>query len=158
MTNAPSSSEALRLRPMLFADLGTIMNIERRAYPFPWTAGTFRDCLCAGYLARVLELTSQPVGYGLISVAANEAHVLNLSIDPHFQSRGYGRYLLRALLSLAQDHDAQRVFLEVRPSNQFARALYESEGFNEIGVRKRYYPATPPQREDALVMARELLD
>ena len=83
--------------------------------------------------------------------------MLNLCTAPERQSRGLGRHLLRALLKTARDHRVQRVFLEVRPSNPQAIALYHSEGFNEIGRRPRYYPAENG-REDALVMALELLD
>jgi len=92
-----------------------------------------------------------------MSVAADEAHVLNLCIDPQMQGAGHGRRLLRALLKIVRGHGAQRVFLEVRPSNPNAIALYDDEGFNEIGRRPRYYPAKQG-REDAIVMAIELFD
>jgi len=151
------STQPLHLRPMHWDDLHQVMDIEVRAYPFPWTVGVFRDCLRAGYVAQILEYEHTPMGHGIISVAADEAHLLNLSIDPDYQAQGYGRYLLRALLEMAYQRGARRVFLEVRPSNAPALALYHSEGFNEIGVRRRYYPARP-EREDALVMAVELLD
>jgi ribosomal-protein-alanine N-acetyltransferase len=104
-----------------------------------------------------MERDGQLIGYGVLSIAADEAHVLNICIDPFTQSRGLGRQLLRALVQLAGDRGAQRVFLEVRPSNTPALALYHSEGFNEIGRRPRYYPAAQG-REDAVVMAIELVD
>jgi len=157
LTVPTPSTQSLQLRAMRWADLHQIMDIELRAYPFPWTLGVFRDCLRAGYIAQIVEYEHIPVGYGVISVAAEEAHLLNLSIDPDYQAQGYGRYLLRALLDMAYQRGARRVFLEVRPSNAPALALYHSEGFNEIGLRRRYYPARP-EREDALVMAVELLD
>lgn len=146
------------LRCMRGEDLDAVMAIEQRAYPFPWTRGIFIDCLASGYSAWVLEHGRQIIGYGLLSVAADEAHVLNVCVDPLVQSRGHGRLLLRALLDSARKHRAQRVFLEVRPSNPNAIALYQSEGFNEIGRRPRYYPAPNNGREDAIVMAIELLD
>lgn len=136
-------------------DLDAVMEVERRAYPFPWTRGIFRDCLQAGYPARVLALDGVLVGYGILSLAADEAHVLNVCVDPACQSRGHGRQLLRTLVRVACDRGARRIFLEVRPSNKPAIALYHSEGFNEIGRRPRYYPAQSG-REDALVMAMEL--
>ncbi|NZA27062.1 ribosomal protein S18-alanine N-acetyltransferase [Luteimonas sp. SJ-92] len=136
-------------------DLDTVMEIERRAYPFPWTPGIFRDCLRAGYPAWVLRAGADVVGYGVASIAADEAHVLNLCIDPKRQGRGHGRRLLRALLRIVRAEGAARVFLEVRPSNPHAIALYHDEGFNEIGRRPRYYPAAHG-REDAIVMAIEL--
>lgn len=145
------------MRPMREADLDAVMEVERRAYPFPWTAGIFRDCLRADYPAWVLHEDGRIVGYGVISVAAEEAHVLNVCVDPRLQGRGLGRHLLRALLRLARGHGARRMFLEVRPSNPGAIALYHDEGFNEIGRRPRYYPARDG-REDAIVMAIELFD
>ena len=144
------------LRPMREADLDAVMEVERHAYPFPWTRGIFRDCLRAGYPAWVLERDGAIIGYAVLSIAAGEAHILNLCVDPGIQREGHGRRLLRALLQVARGHRAERVFLEVRPSNDAAIALYDSEGFNEIGRRPRYYPAIGG-REDAIVMALELL-
>jgi [ribosomal protein S18]-alanine N-acetyltransferase len=144
------------LRPMQPADLGTVLEIELRAYPFPWTRGIFEDCLRAGYPCWVLQDGARIIGYAVLSVAAGEGHVLNVCVDPALQRRGHGRRLLHALLHLARGRGAQRLFLEVRPSNPAAIALYESEGFNEIGRRPRYYPAHDG-REDAIVMAMELL-
>jgi [ribosomal protein S18]-alanine N-acetyltransferase len=144
------------LRAMREADLDAILAIEQRAYPFPWTRGIFRDCLAAAYPAWVLHEHGLTIGYGVISLAADEAHLLNLCIAPERQGRGYGRQLLRALVKLAADRGAARIFLEVRPSNPNAIALYHDEGFNEIGRRPRYYPAKEG-REDAIVMAMELL-
>jgi ribosomal-protein-alanine N-acetyltransferase len=146
-----------RLRPMREGDVDAVMEIERRAYPFPWTHGIFRDCLRADYPAWILEHEERMLGYGVLSIAAEEAHVLNLCIDPALQGGGHGRRLLRALLKIARGHGAQRVFLEVRPTNLHAVALYDDEGFNEIGRRPRYYPAKQG-REDAIVMAIELFD
>lgn len=137
-------------------DLAAVMEIELRAYPYPWTQGIFEDCLRSGYPGLLLEYDGRLIGYGMLSIAADEAHVLNVCVDPRCQSRGHGRLLLRELVSLARIRGASRVFLEVRPSNHSAVALYDSEGFNEIGRRPRYYPADNG-REDALVMAIELV-
>ncbi len=147
---------AATLRPLREDDLEAVMAIEQRAYPFPWTRGIFRDCLLAGYPAWLLLERGLAIGYGVISLAADEAHVLNICISPERQGRGLGRELLRVLTRMARDRGAVRIFLEVRPSNPGAIALYHSEGFNEIGRRPRYYPAHHG-REDALVMAMELL-
>ncbi|MFT4247787.1 MAG: ribosomal protein S18-alanine N-acetyltransferase [Pseudomonas sp.] len=153
--SAVSVPAAPSLRALREGDLDAVMEIERRSYPFPWTRGIFRDCLQAGYPGLVVEQDQQMIGYGLVSIAADEAHLLNVCIDPSRQSLGHGRQLLRALIQLVRDRGACRVFLEVRPSNVGAVALYQSEGFNEIGRRPRYYPAQHG-REDALVMAMEL--
>ncbi|KLJ00168.1 ribosomal protein S18-alanine N-acetyltransferase [Luteimonas sp. FCS-9] len=153
----PSPAPSVALRPMREEDLDTVMAIELRAYPFPWTRGIFDDCLRAGYPTWVLHEAGTILGYGVLSIAAGEAHVLNVCVDPHAQGRGLGRRMFRALVDTARRQGAQRVFLEVRPSNPHAIALYHDEGFNEIGRRPRYYPAHQG-REDAIVMARELLD
>ena len=152
----PSAPASTTLRAMRDADIGTVMAIETRAYPFPWTDGIFRDCINACYPSWLLMQEDAVIGYGVISIAAREAHILNICIDPDAQSHGHGRRLLRALVRIARTQNAERVFLEVRPSNPRAIALYFDEGFNEIGRRPRYYPARTG-REDAIVMAMELL-
>lgn len=143
------------------ADVPIVMAIEAGAYDYPWTPGIFRDCLRAGYQCWVLELgddffSRQILGYGVLSVASDEAHVLNVCIAREQQGQGHGRRVLRWLIDLARRQRVQRIFLEVRPSNAAALTLYRDEGFHEIGRRPRYYP-TAQGREDALVLARELL-
>ena len=156
--NARANSEPspLSLRPMREDDLAVVQMIESRAYEFPWTVGIFRDCLRADYPAWVLHDGDRIAGYFLMSIAAGDAHVLNICVAPEMQGQGHGRRLLHALLQMARGRHVSRVFLEVRPSNAHAIALYFDEGFNEIGRRPRYYPAKDG-REDALVMAMELL-
>ena len=143
-------------RAMRASDLEDISRIELSAYPFPWTFGIFRDCMAAGHECWVLERSTELIGYGVLSVAGGEAHILNLCVAPDEQGRGHGRRILARLMDLARWHHAERVFLEVRPSNTMAIALYDSVGFNEIGKRPNYYPGKK-FREDALVMAIELL-
>ncbi|WP_345293566.1 ribosomal protein S18-alanine N-acetyltransferase [Luteimonas vadosa] len=157
VTSEAAAGLPATLRRMREADLDVVMEIERRAYPFPWTHGIFRDCLQAGYPAWVLGEGDRLIGYGVLSVAAGEAHLLNVCIEPRRQGEGHGRRLVRDLMRIARAQGAQRLYLEVRPSNPAAIALYHDEGFNEIGRRPRYYPAQGG-REDAIVMAQELLD
>ena len=148
---------AAQIRAMTDADLAEVVSVEARAYEFPWSIGIFKDCLRAGYGCFVLATNAEIIGYFVLSVAANEGHVLNVCIDPSEQGNGYGRRLMKRLLYLARWHRCERVFLEVRPSNPRAIALYHDLGFNEIGRRPRYYPAKNG-REDALVMAIELIE
>lgn len=139
------------------ADVDAVMAVELRCYPFPWTAGIFRDCLYAGHECWMLEGRQGIIGYFVLSCAAGEGHLLNICVAPEHQGFGHGRRLLRQVFEVARWHRLQRVFLEVRPSNPYAIALYESEGFNEIGRRPNYYPAVKG-REDGIVMAIELMD
>nr|WP_038092176.1 ribosomal protein S18-alanine N-acetyltransferase [Acidihalobacter prosperus] len=144
-----------RMRPLEVLDLDALMGIERRAYSHPWTEAIFRDCLRAGYTCWAMDQQGELTGYAITSLAVGEYHILNLTVRPESQGRGYGRFLLRALVNWAKGQGAETAFLEVRPSNRTALNLYLSEGFNEVGLRKGYYPAARG-REDALVMARNL--
>jgi ribosomal-protein-alanine N-acetyltransferase len=145
----------LRFRAMSYADLHTVMAIERSAYAFPWSETIFRDCIRVGYRCRLLEIRSRIEAYAVMSIGAGEAHLLNLCVRAESQRRGLARRLLDHLLELACANAVQTVFLEVRPSNKRAIALYYALGFCEIGWRRGYYPASGG-REDALMMAMEL--
>lgn len=142
---------------MLDSDVDAVMEIEEQVYPHGWTAGIFHDCLRVRYSCWVMELGEQLVGYGILSSGGGEAHILNIAIDPHFQGQGLGRSLLRFLLETARHHGADTVFLEVRPSNRTALSLYDSLGFNQVGMRRGYYPSGKG-REDAIIMALSLED
>lgn len=143
------------IRLMTYDDLPAVTDIEIRAYRFPWSEGIFRDCIRVGYGCWVYEQNSAVQAYGVASVSAGECHILNLCVRPQEQGRGLGRLMLRRLLRIAREREADTVVLEVRPSNQRAIDLYLSEGFNEVGRRKRYYPADKG-REDALILAKAL--
>ena len=144
-----------RLRAMRFVDLKGVMGVEREAYEFPWTEGIFQDCLRVGYHCRVVENNGVLAGHAVMSVGAGECHVLNICVRPRHQRRGIGRRLVLHMLDLARRRNARMALLEVRRSNSAAHELYAGLGFNEIGVRRNYYPARRG-REDALVLALEL--
>jgi ribosomal-protein-alanine N-acetyltransferase len=146
---------AIQVRAMRIDDLSAVSEIETASYEFPWSLGVFADCLKAGHPCWVLCVDALVAGFGILSMGAGEAHVLNICIAPHYRAQGLGRHLLRRLLDIARWNGAERVFLEVRPSNPLAKTLYESVGFAEIGNRPRYYPAKNG-REDAIVMVLEL--
>ncbi len=135
-------------------DLPAVSALEILSYEFPWSSGVFGDCLKVGHSCWVLCVDQAIAGYGILSTGAGEAHLLNLCVGPDYRSRGLGRHLLGRLLDVARWNRVERVFLEVRPSNLLAKALYESVGFKQIGVRPRYYPARNG-REDAIVMMLE---
>ncbi len=143
------------IRPLTPADLDTVMEIEVRAYDFPWTEGIFRDCLRVGYCCWCYENDETIQAYGVMSAAAGESHILNLTVRPESQRQGIGSRLLKHFQQLARRHGADTLMLEVRPSNRNAISLYEKLGFNEIGVRRNYYPAEDG-REDALLLALSL--
>ena len=144
-----------RYRRMTAADLDAVIAIEDAIYPYPWTRGNFSDALAAGYHCWMVACGGESVGYVVVMVAAGEAHLLNLSVAGAWQRRGLGRELLNFALKLARDYGAEKILLEVRPSNRPAIALYSAAGFAEIAVRRGYYPAGSG-REDAIVLQLDL--
>lgn len=140
------------LRPMGEADLPAVMAIENAIYAFPWTQGNFRDSLAAGYGCWIYMRDGELIGYAVVMIAADEAHLLNLSIAAACQRQGCGSLLLRRLCEVARERRVSLIFLEVRPSNTAAQRLYARHGFRKVGLRRAYYPAQAG-REDALIFA-----
>ena len=144
-----------RYRRMTADDLDAIMIIENDIYPHPWTRGNFSDSLNAGYHCVIVDVAGIIVGYSVVMIAAEEAHLLNLSVAAAWQRRGFGRAMLAFVVKLAKDFGAGKTYLEVRPSNTAGRRLYASAGFSEIAMRRGYYPVREG-REDAVVMELQL--
>lgn len=139
------------IRAMRETDVPEVVAIERASYQFPWSEGIFRDCLRVGYTCRVAALGRQVAGYGVMSVGAGEAHILNLCVGETFRCRGLGRRLLTLLVERAAAAGMSEAFLEVRPSNTAAIRLYLAHGFEQVGMRRGYYQAVGG-REDAAVL------
>ena len=145
------------IRAMHELDIPVIAAVEKAAYQFPWSEGIFRDCLRVGYVCRVMDVMGDVGGYGIMSVGAGEAHILNVCIREEYRSRGFARKLMQYLLERARSAGMSEAFLEVRPSNVAAARLYQSLGFEQVGIRRGYYQATGG-REDAMVLRRLLTD
>jgi ribosomal-protein-alanine N-acetyltransferase len=140
------------LGPMSERDLDEVVAIESAIYTHPWTRGNFSDSLQAGYACRTWRLGGELIGYFVLTAGAGEAHLLNLSVAARQQRSGHGSALLREAAHIARRLGARSLFLEVRPSNHAAQALYRRFGFRKVGVRRGYYPAHGG-REDALVLS-----
>ena len=153
---APMAEPPASIRLMTHEDMGFVSDIERRSYEYPWSHGVFRDCLLAGYQCIVLDRDERVAGYGILSIAASEAHILNLCVDPSYRSHGYGERLLDEILFRARAASVREIFLEVRPSNQTALALYRKKGFHKVSNRPAYYQAQAG-REDAAVLVKKLV-
>ncbi|NKI97216.1 ribosomal protein S18-alanine N-acetyltransferase [Rhizobacter sp. SG703] len=146
------------LLPLGVTQLDAVLEIERQAYEFPWTHGNFIDSLAAGYVARVIYgERGEMLGYFIAMPGVDEMHLLNLTVAPAFQRQGHARFLLDELVAVCRERRAAQLWLEVRQSNERARALYLRYGFKSIGTRRGYYPASrathPSGREDAAVMS-----
>lgn len=146
---------ALEIRPMNDLDVPLVVAIERAGYQFPWSEGIFRDCLRVGYICRTIDCGGIMAGYGIMSVGAGEAHILNVCIREEYRCRGHARKMMLYLLDRAREAGMYEAFLEVRPSNAIANRLYVSLGFEQVGVRRGYYQASAG-REDACVLRRFL--
>lgn len=145
-----------QFRPMRETDVEAVLAIENSAYDYPWTPGIFHDCLRVGYSCWIMGQQNPVDGYGIMTIGAGECHILNVCINPGLQNLGLGRFMLEHLLGLAGEYRADTAFLEVRPTNRPAIHLYESMGFNQVGIRRDYYPVANG-REDALILAKTLL-
>lgn len=145
-----------RLLPLSEDRLPEVLDIETRAYAFPWSEGIFRDCLKAGYSNwGVQSRAGTLAAYAVMSMAVGEAHILNLAVDPLLRRQGLARFLLSHLIQVARAAHTTVMLLEVRRSNKAAIQLYHGFGFQQIGTRRNYYPGHD-QREDAFVLALDL--
>ncbi len=150
-------ADHLQLLAMTESWLDAVSMIERQAYTHPWSRGNFSDSLRAGYHAQVLLEEREVVGYLVLMLGAQEAHLLNITITPSRQGQGLGLHLLQETVQWSRLQGARSLWLEVRVSNARARQIYARYGFEAVGMRRNYYPLAPFKREDAVVMSLNLL-
>jgi ribosomal-protein-alanine N-acetyltransferase len=141
-----------RLLRLVTTHLDAVLELERDSYDFPWSRGNFIDSLAAGYLGLVAFEGETLVAYLVAMPGVGEMHLLNLSVAPSARRRGHAQALLDALEEACRREGLPQLWLEVREGNAAARALYRRRGFEEMGVRRGYYPATGGRREDAVLM------
>lgn len=160
----------LSFLPMQAADLDEVLKIESVSHIHPWTKGNFSDSLAAGHWAYCIRPQSDKMvkgsyldpailwAYCILFPAVEELHLLNITVSPHLRKLGLGQRMMAAIEGVAAQQKMPRIILEVRPSNAPALALYQKLGYEQIGVRKNYYPASPEtgSREDALVLAKSI--
>ena len=143
----------MTLRGMNESWLDAVAQIEQRAYTHPWSRGNFSDSLRAGHHARVLVQAQTLLGYCVLMLGPDEAHLLNITVEPEQQGRGLALFMLDELVHWSRAQGAQSLWLEVRVSNARARQIYERYGFKAVGLRRNYYPLAAFKREDAVVMS-----
>jgi len=138
--------------------LNDVYNLERISHAYPWTIGVIKDCLTKYNCFAIFHLQSkQIIGYSVLQLILNEAHLLNLTIAPNYQKQGLGSDLLQFTLTKARKQQATSCFLEVAVNNNCAINLYNKHGFNQIGMRKNYYTNHKGDYSNAYVMALELI-
>jgi ribosomal-protein-alanine N-acetyltransferase len=163
-------SAELSFLPMQIADLDAVLEIESISHLHPWTRGNFSDSLAAGHWAYCIRPQIDQVikgsyldpsilwAYCILFPAVDELHLLNITISPKLRKLGIGSRMMAAIEGVAAQQNIPRIILEVRPSNIAAVTLYQKLGYEQIGIRKNYYPADLQLglREDALVMAKSI--
>ncbi len=149
--NTQLNQPNISFREMHASDLDAVMQIEIVNFPFPWTAGNFKDSINSGHICLLLEIDEAVIGYAILMMVLDEAHLLNISVSSAWKGKGWGRHLLNQMMQIGREKGCLNMFLEVRPSNVSAITLYESIGFNEMGMRPGYYPAYNG-RENAVLM------
>ncbi len=140
------------VRSMILADLEEVLVIERQVFREPWSRQSYEFELTKNRfsLPVVLEYRKMIVGHAVAWFIFDEFHIATIAIHPEYQGRGWGAYLLEAMLGMS--HGADYALLEVRESNTPAIRLYQKYGFKIVGKRQAYYR----NGEDALVMKKEL--
>ena len=160
----------LSFLPMADADLDSVLAIESVSHIHPWTKGNFSDSLTAGHWAYCVRPQLADVvkgsyldpeilwAYCILFPAVDELHLLNITVSPKLRRLGIGVKIMNAIEGVAAQQNMPRIILEVRPSNEAALKLYLSLGYEQIGLRKNYYPADAASglREDALVLAKSI--
>uniref|UniRef100_B1XUU7 [Ribosomal protein bS18]-alanine N-acetyltransferase n=1 Tax=Polynucleobacter necessarius subsp. necessarius (strain STIR1) TaxID=452638 RepID=B1XUU7_POLNS len=156
--------------PMQMTDLEDVLKIESISHLHPWTRGNFSDSLAAGHWAYCVRPQAEQIlkgsyldpaalwAYCILFPAVDELHLLNITVSPHLCKLGLGQRMMAAIEGVAFQQKMPRIILEVRPTNTAALALYQKLDYEQIGVRKNYYPVNPETgwREDALVLAKSI--
>ena len=154
--NAVLQTIEARFEPLTAARLDAVVAVEQAAYAHPWSHGNFTDALASGYEAQLLMGGDALLGYFVAMKGVDEVHLLNITVAPKYQGRGWAHVMLDALAIWARGQGAEWLWLEVRVGNHRAMQVYEAQGFRRVGQRKDYYPAGQGRREDAVVMCRQL--
>lgn len=151
LAKGPELQSSIVLQPMTAASLDEVLEVEKRAYDIPWKRTGFEDCIAARNDCWIICLGPDHIGHCIVSYVLDEAHLLNICVDPSYKRKGFGAEALSQLIQIAKRKNSAFFFLEVRESNTPAINLYHSAGFNEVGIRKGYYPAKNG-RENAILM------
>lgn len=141
------------INPITPTDFDRLFEIEQAAHLVPWSRGTLLNNQGERYVNLKLEIDGKIVAFAICQTVLDEATLFNIAVDPKFQGKGYGKRLLSELILQLKQQGVRTLWLEVRESNRPAQQLYTALGFNEVTIRKNYYPTQTGGRENAMVMA-----
>ncbi|WP_044470343.1 ribosomal protein S18-alanine N-acetyltransferase [Mannheimia massilioguelmaensis] len=143
----------INITPIQENDFERLFEIEQAAHLVPWSMGTLKNNQGSRYINLKLIEQNQIIGFAICQTVLDEATLFNIAIDPNFQGKGLGKKLLSQLIEILREKAILTLWLEVRESNNTAKQLYDKLGFNEVDIRKNYYPNPQGGRENAIVMA-----
>jgi len=143
---------SIEFRKAKLSDFNEMLVNERKAYPIPWSERNLKKCLQGRYINFLMTREKIVIGHMILQVVLDEIQLLNICVNPRFQGEGLGHKWMEFLTEYAKQYDVNSIILEVRASNKIAKRLYRKYDFEDIGLRKNYYPLDQNRREDALVM------
>ena len=145
------SSQRLELTGAVIEEIDDLYSIETAAHAHPWSLNLLRSSFRSPQRVYKLSRNGEIVGFAVVMCALDQWELLDIAISSKAQGQGLGRVLLEGLIEFAVAENAAEFFLEVRRSNLAATRLYRRCGFEQIGLRRSYYQASPG-REDAVIM------
>lgn len=142
----------IHFSPLKRSAIDALIRLERGATPYPWTVQNLKNSFEASADCYLIERKGESIGYYVVQWVLDEAELLNIVIFKPFQSQGFGSEVMRKLKLELADSGIKKLFLEVRASNEIAKALYEKMGFEVVHTRRNYYRLAKQKAEDALIM------
>lgn len=140
----------ISLRQMIEEDIEGVLEIERQCFETPWSLNAFKMELKSDIaLYIVARYEDKVVGYGGLWNILNEGHITNIAVSEEFRNKGIGSKILSELIEVSKSKNTSSMTLEVRRNNESAKHLYKKYGFEEAGVRPKYYA---DNNEDAIIM------
>ena len=137
------------VRRMTIEDIQAVVEIEKKCFSSPWSEKSFQDSISREDTIFLVCEEGSITGYIGMYISFDEASITNVAVSPEFRKKGYGEQLVAEAKLAAKESNAESIFLEVRVSNEPAISLYKKMGFEELGIRKKFYEHPV---EDAIIM------
>lgn len=149
--------QSVRIRPAQTADISAIIKLEKSCFRKPWSDSAIEQDVStnsnAYYFVGETITSHQVIAFAACWHMVDEAELMRIATHPDYRRNGLAEQLLIQVIQNAKAHQLHSMFLEVRPSNQAARALYQRHGFQILHIRRKYYD---DNGEDAIIMSKKL--
>lgn len=137
-------------------DCAAMATLAQQSMPYPWNEQAFMASYKAGHLGWVVELNANLAGYLVAANTVDCFELLSTCVDQNYRRQGIAKQLIDQLVCYARLHQVDRILLEVRVSNKMAIQCYQQYGFEQIALRRDYYPLSHDAREHGCVFALDL--